>query len=172
MQGHPGWASAPSLTEVLYKLSASSTAIPLWTRILSLSFPTHRYHKLLNILSHIHSWPWGAILFPSWRHSYWLAIVMQCILTAVSSIPPPLNHGLWGLCSAPHYIHTCVCILYFQILLRQKVTPQDLSRIRDLKDVTTKYVDLIWLLIIINQPKKLFWENWGNLNMDWVVDDS
>lgn len=38
----------------------------------------------------------------------------------------------------------------------QKVTGQDHSRVRDLKDVTTtKCVDLIWLLIRINQLKKL-----------------
>lgn len=98
---------------------------------------------------------------------------MQCILTAVSSTSPPLNQGLWGLCSAPHYIHTCVCILYFQILLRQKVTLQDLSRVRDLKDVTTKCIDLIWLLIIINQPKKVVLKKLGKFeNGLSVVDDT
>ena len=54
----------------------------------------------------VHNLPWGAALFPSGRHGYYFAIVMQCILNADSlyhSLFPSPSQGLWRICSAPCY---------------------------------------------------------------------
>lgn len=58
------------------------------------------------------------------------------------------------LCQLFTGVYVRVCILDSNAIT-QKVTGQDHSRIRDLKAFTTKCVDLIWLLIRINQLKKL-----------------
>lgn len=106
---------------------------------------------------------WKIILLcPCLKVTYFASSNISKVQKAINTCKQFLFNGCHAsilkwiyLCQLFIVIYLSVCILDFQMLLRQKVTHQYHSRVRGLKNVT-KCIDLIWLLIRINQLKKLF----------------